>query len=80
MTVSNDIVVHASVRFSFDSYMGAVEALLLVVEDARTTYKFYTFKGLTPGSVLRNGLLLEGQVDDIVSRIERIHGCSRISE
>lgn len=70
-------VASESVRFTFDTYLGAVDALLAVLEHARTTTSSYRFTGLSPNRVLSAGLLLEGDVGDIVQRLERIPGSHR---
>lgn len=70
-------VAHTSVRFTFSSLLGAAQALLMVLEDARLTTKVYRFTGLTPDRVLKTGLLLEGDVGDITRRIEGIDGHTR---
>lgn len=70
-------VPHTTARFTFSSLLGAAQALLMVLEDARSTTHPYRFTGLSPDRVLKAGLLLEGDVDDIVRRIEGIEGSTR---
>lgn len=68
-----------SVRFTFNTYLGAVQALLTVLEDARSTDHFYRITGLSPEGILSRGILLEGDVDDIARQVERISGSTRAS-
>ena len=68
---------HESVRFHFTSFMAAAEALLLVIEDARSTESFYTITGLSPDKILKHGLLLEGDVADISKRVALLEGAVR---
>lgn len=63
-------------RFRFLTYAGATEALLLTLENARETDKKYRITGLTPESVVRNGLLLEGEIDEISEILLAINGVS----
>lgn len=72
-------VASESVRFTFSTYLGAVQALLIVLEDARTTNHFYRITGLSPAGILSSGMLLEGDVDDIARQVERIEGSTRAS-
>lgn len=69
-------IAHETVRITCDSYLSAASALLLVFQDARVTRRTYRFTGLSPRSVLRSGLLLEGEVADILNSIKRIDGCA----
>lgn len=64
-------------RFRFRTYMGAAQALLAVLEDARKTKKRYQITGLTPESVLLNGLLLEGEIEDVSEIVSLIPGATR---
>lgn len=69
--------VSQTARFRFRTYMGAAQALLAVLEDARKTKKRYQITGLTPESVLLNGLLLEGEIEDVSEIISLIPGATR---
>lgn len=73
-------VLHTSVLFRFDTLLAAAQALLTVLEDARSTDKEYRFTGLTPGTILRAGLLLEGDVVDISSSVGEISGSTRTDQ
>lgn len=64
-------------RFTFSTYLGAVEALIETLEDARTTRKTYRITGITPKSILANGLLLTGEIDEISEKISGIIGATR---
>lgn len=68
---------HTTVRFTFSNLLGAAQALAVVLEDALSTTHSYRFTGLSPDRILKSGLLLEGDVDDIVRRIEGIEGSTR---
>ncbi len=69
--------VSKTARFTFDSYLAAAEALLITLEDARTTKLFYQITGLTPETILRGGLTLEGQIDGISEKLSAISGATR---
>lgn len=69
--------VSQTARFRFRTYMGAAQALLAVLEDARKTKKRYQITGLTPESVLLNGLLLEGEIEDVSEIVSLIPGATR---
>lgn len=75
--MTSEVVPHESVRYVFSSYASAAEALLTVLEDARTTQRSYTFTGLSPDKILRYGLHLSGEVSDISLRVGQIIGASR---
>lgn len=63
-----------SVSYSFASFAGAVEALLVVLEDARKTMYRYRITGKSPERILQNGLLLEGEIEQISEKIALISG------
>jgi len=65
---------HETVRVTFDTYLGAAEGLLLVLEDARVTECVYSFTGLSPNRILKMGLTLQGDVADLLRRVELISG------
>ena len=66
-----------TIRFRFTDYLGATEALLLVLEDARETPKKYRITGISPESILTNGLLLEGDIEEISERVALISGATQ---
>lgn len=69
--------VSKTIRFRFRSYLGAAEALLLVLEDARKTDKTYRITGLTPESILMDGMILEGEVEEISEKLAAISGATQ---
>lgn len=75
--MSNDIFISSTETFTFTSLRAAAEALLVVLEDARDTDRQYAFTGLTPGRILKDGLVLQGEVVDITTRVGLIAGAVR---
>lgn len=69
-----------STRFYFDSYAAAAAGLLTVLLDARTTEMRYRFGGLDASTVFMSGLLLEGQIDEVVAKLELVPGAVRQDE
>lgn len=67
-------------RFYFDTYQAAAAGLLAVVLDARTTDKNYRFGGLDASTVYTSGLRLEGEIDEIVAKVEVLPGAVRHDE
>lgn len=78
--MTSPFTTHESVRFTFPTYLGAVTALLTVMEDARKTDRAYSFTGLTPAKILRDGLVLRGDVVDISEQLALIPGSFRSEE
>lgn len=72
--------VSQTVRFTYDSYLGAAKALLAVLEDGEKTDKDYRVTGLSPERILVNGLVLEGEIDDISEVLSTISGATRHDE
>jgi len=70
----------STTRFFFDSVPSAAAGLLAVVLDARTTEKSYRFGGLDATTVYRSGLLLEGEISEVVEKVEAIPGAVRQDE
>lgn len=64
-------------HFTFTTLAAAAEALLVVLEDARTTEHHYSFSGLSPTRILKDGLHLRGSVDDISTRVGAVEGSIR---
>lgn len=60
--------------FTFDTYLAAAEALLVVMNDARTTKRRYRITGRSPERILRQGLLLEGEIDEVSELVADTHG------
>lgn len=69
--------VSQTVRFRFRTYLSSAEALLLVLEDARTTKDSYRITGITPEAILKDGLVLEGQIDNISEKVAAIPGATK---
>lgn len=70
----------SSVRIFFDSLEAAAEALLLVLEDARVTDRHYSFGTLSTSQILQSGLILIGDLEEILPRLETIPGATRYDE
>lgn len=73
-------MVSRSVRYLFDGIVPAAEALEIVLLDARRTQSKYRFGGLTAAQVLQSGLLLEGEVEEIVAQLDEVPGAIRYDE
>lgn len=69
-----------STRIYFDSVKAAAAGLLTVVLDARTTERNYRFGGLSAQAVYGSGLRLEGEIDEIVEKLEVLPGTIRQDE
>lgn len=69
-----------STRFYFDSYEAAAAGLLTVLLDARVTDRSYRFGGLEVTTVFMSGLLLEGDISEIVLKLEDLPGAVRQDE
>lgn len=63
--------VQQSVRFFFSSLEDAAQALLTVLEDAETTKAEYVIGGLSAKTVLSSGLLLQGDIEQVSSAVEK---------
>ncbi len=61
-------------RFYFDSYQSAAGGILAVLLDARTTDKTYRFTGLSVQDVLTSGLVITGEITDIVEKVSKLPG------
>ena len=69
--------VSKTARFTFSNYVGAVEGLIIALEDARTTTKKYQITGLSAGRIIKEGLLLEGDIDEVSEKLALISGATR---
>jgi len=69
-----------TVRFFFDSLLAAVDALTLVLEDARTTSKSYSFGALSAEQVFTSGLLIVGEADEVAAKVEALGNSIRYDE
>jgi hypothetical protein len=63
---------YITARFFFDSFLGAVDALEVVLRDARDTNKLYSFGPLSADQVFRSGLLLVGDAEDVASKVDKL--------
>lgn len=73
-------MIYRSVRYFFDSLETAVEALLMVLEDARTTNLSYSFGSLSAQQVFSSGLMLVGEVEVICLKLDMLSGATRYEE
>jgi hypothetical protein len=73
-------VASRTVRYQFDTLGSAADALLVVLLDARTTDSKYQFGGLTAPQILVGGLLLVGEVDNLLATLDSIPGAVRYDE
>lgn len=67
---------HRTALFTFTTYDAAAEALLVVMTDARTTTRWYRITGRSPERILRQGLLLEGEIDEVSELVVDIPGAT----
>jgi hypothetical protein len=67
-------------RFYFDSIEAAAAGLLTVLLDARTTEHSYSITGLDATSVFTSGLILTGEIAEVVAKVEDIPGADRQDE
>jgi hypothetical protein len=65
---------YKSSRYLFDSLDAAVEALLVVLEDARITVHSYRFGSLSADQVYASGLMLIGEIDEVCVKLDEIEG------
>lgn len=69
--------VSKSARFTFTTYAGALEGLIVALEDARKTKKRYQITGLSATRIIREGLLVEGEIDEVSEKLSLISGATR---
>lgn len=62
--------------FTFDTYLSACEALLIVMTHARTTTDRYRIIGRDPGRILAQGLRLEGEIDAVSELVADTQGAT----
>ncbi len=62
------------VRCMFDSIESAAQGLVTVLEDARKTKYFYTFAGISADQILKSGLVIEGDVEEITEKLQDLDG------
>lgn len=63
---------YTTTRFFFTSLADAVEALSVVLDDARNSDKDYSFGSTSPKQILSSGLILSGDISDVVTKIENL--------
>lgn len=61
-------------RFIFDSLKAAATGLEIVLVDARKTTKSYAFAGVSADQILKSGLILEGEIVEVVEKLKNIEG------
>lgn len=59
-----------TVRVFFTSLLEATEALLIVLQDARTTSYEYSFGSLSAKQVLSSGLILSGEIEELLGLLK----------
>lgn len=64
----------SSARILVDSVESAAETLVVVLEDARRSKKDYQFGPINADSVLRAGLYLQGDIDDVLDEVLEVSG------
>jgi hypothetical protein len=67
-------------RFIFDSLESAAYGLETVLVDARETKSEYLFAGLSASQILKSGLILEGDITEIVEKLKIIDGALEFAE
>lgn len=63
-----------SVRVFFENVDEAIEALLICLEDARTTDKSYSFGSLSYDQIMASGLIIIGDAQHLVDELLTIPG------
>lgn len=58
-------------RLMFETTLGAAEALLFVLEHANETDKNYSFGPLNVNRILASGLILEGDIDEVLDLLTK---------
>lgn len=67
-------------RFIFDTLESAAYGLETVLTDARMTDKLYGFSGVSASQILKSGLILEGDIKEVVNKIKNIDGSYAVVE
>lgn len=73
-------MIYTSARVLFDSLESAVEGLLTVLEDARETVFNYQFGSLSADQVYASGLILIGEIDEVLEKLSQIEGTTRYDD
>jgi hypothetical protein len=71
---------YTSSRFIFTEPSAAAEALLTVLEDARSTDKDYSFGSLSVDQVMASGLSLIGEIEEIADKLQTLDGTIRYDD
>jgi hypothetical protein len=58
----------------FDTLEAAADGLATVLTDARETDKYYTFAGISAEQILKSGLILEGDLEEVVDKLQNLEG------
>lgn len=64
----------ASARVMVDSAQAAAEALLTVLESARHSKANFEFGPINAESVLRSGLALDGDIEEVLQEVLEVSG------
>lgn len=64
----------ASARVMVDSVQAAAETLVTVLEHARKTKQDYEFGPINAESVMRLGLYLDGDIDEVLEDVLEVSG------
>ena len=68
------------VRYMFDSLESAAAGLQTVLTDARKTKLFYSFAGVSADQILKSGLILEGDIEQVSSELDKLAGAAQFVE
>lgn len=68
----------ASARVMVDSVEAAAESLVRVLEHARKTRKDYEFGPVNSDSVLRSGLFLDGDIEEVLAEVLDVSGAIQV--
>lgn len=64
----------ANARVLVDSVQAAAETLVTVLEHARKTRDYYTFGPINAESVMREGLYLDGDIEEVLDEVLEVSG------
>lgn len=68
------------VRFMFDNLKSAASGLEVVLTDARETEYFYTFAGISAEQILKSGLIVEGDIEEVADKLKNLEGSAIFEE
>lgn len=66
--------------FYFDSLEAATETFLTVLIEARVADSVFEFSGQSAEQLFRSGLRLEGEIETLVAKIDKIAGATRYEQ